>query len=115
MRKCLLFGVLSALVNIVSSQFGVFGCMSALNIDINCPLNRTLEIIIATGNDNGANSDNLDITASFYDSKKNLIASIPLKWPNCNPYEKGSIDTIKGCANWVELAKTVSFTIQKSD
>ena len=111
MAKYLFLGLLFFFINITNTQMSIFGCMSALNTDINCPVDRSLEIIIWTGKDNGANSNSLDITASFYDAKKNLIAALPLKWPNCNPFEKGSVDTVKACANWVELANSVTFTI----
>ncbi len=36
--------------------------------------------------DEGADSDSLDITINFQDKMNNVIGSLPLKWPNCNPY-----------------------------
>jgi hypothetical protein len=116
MHTYLFLALVFTMVNFIYAQLGVFGCMSAFNTDIHCPRNRTFEITIWTGEDDGANSDSLDITASFFDARKNPISILPLKWPNnCNPYEKGSVDVFKGCANWVEIVKSVSFTIEKSD
>jgi hypothetical protein len=86
MNKYLFLAFVFTLVSITSAQIGVFGCMSAFNTDIHCPRNRTFEITIWTGEDDGANSDNIDITASFFDARKNPISILPLRWPNCNPY-----------------------------